>query len=90
MQMEEEKLDDFLAFFPNFRYIANEVENKISDFSIQCEQLWRNCRKQLAETVGKDPLRGYIFYRLDHPGCTPEDYLLKVATDRAAKRYLKL
>lgn len=85
--MKENKLDDFLAYCPQY---LPRVQVLLDKFNTKCEQLesaWAEVepssslsRKEFAAIVSKNAHKGYLFYKLEHPESNASEYLLNQTT----------
>lgn len=83
--MQEEKIDDFLAYCPQY---ASRVEGIRAKLRAKCAELdgaWERyhglipllSRKEFAGLVAKErQAKFYIFAKLDHPELTAEEYIM--------------
>lgn len=88
---KENKLDDLIAFFPQYISLVEDFKNKIEGYCSVAETLWQTNkryaedRKNFAMRVKDLPYRDYLFSKLDDPTLNAKDYILSWPINRLKK-----
>lgn len=87
--MQEDKLDDFLAYCPQY---TSRVQDILKRFHNRCTELQESwdahadledlSRADFAAIAKQDPNAAYLFSRYRNPSITPESFLLRQLTPR--------
>ena len=93
-----EMLDDFVAYCPQYKYMVDDVLNRISLVAAQMNLEWALTkyqmefymydRKQFAEYVRTNKYKDFLFMKLDHPELNATDYIMRLFT-RTILRLIK-
>ena len=85
--LQEEKLDDFLAYCPEQSQLARSVIQDLENKAEELEAAWRQCepfanepKPKFAASIGKTPYAPYLFSRYDGKTSSARDFLLSMHT----------
>lgn len=85
--MQEGKIDDFLAYCPQYTDRVNTIRERIGQVCNAMESEWERYspyvslpRKEFAEMVCQSPHKSYVFVKANQPDITAEQYLMRQTT----------